>query len=382
MVDPLHHVTTFNITTQEWNKIEFDNIPEEMTNVLEFWIVQVGDDWFIVTCSTLEDTSDDNASYTSCVARLDLEQKKCHLLYSKTGCISCRTSAVVVGDSKRNQIVMVCGLGTGRGYRYLTDVIAFDLSENDWKVLGEYPNYPALYGSSGLLWKERYLIIVGGGVTSCETTSDIICFDLEMNDWKTFLHEPYARDQVPIIYPRVSPILSLISNKYASKFMDVPNNGECNTLFMYGGIIDAICQKRILNRVTHEVILFPLDENKFVFGSNIDNTIISHMPLNLTDFCNPGEVIRIHQHKQENPSFNWEMEEDQQDDSKEFKILPPSGGEAVYYQSSNGCEYLYVFPNNIRTKHGYHYLKIALQALPMLFSSVKHGLNDINISFQ
>ena len=162
--------------------------------------------------------------------------------------------------------------------------------------------------------------------------------------------------------------------------MDAPKSDQCDTLFIYGGFIDAICQKRILNRVTHEVILFPLDENKFVVGANKDN--MKPIPLNLTDYCNPGKVIRIHEHKQENPTFNWGIEEDQQDDSKEFKILPAREGEVVRYRSSNGSEYLYVFPNNTDDVCGYHYLKIALHSQPMLFSNVKQGHNDVSFCFQ
>ena len=229
-----------------------------------------------------------------------------------------------IADSKRNCIYIVGGISDSGASQYAKDVVKISLETFEWEVIGSINIYPAMYCQSSLLWKEKFIIVFGGYNTSCSATSDILAFNVDSKEWSTlYSYDRYDRPEIyPIIYPLVEAGMQLVTNKWASQFdKSIPSNTQENTLIIYGGNIDCFVEKTQINRPTHQVFLFHLDESEW----NSTDISKTRIPFNLTDYCTPDDrkLPPIHQRKQKNPvtkSRGILLEDG--DDNEEYKLLP------------------------------------------------------------
>ncbi|EFC45149.1 predicted protein [Naegleria gruberi] len=216
------------------------------------------------------------------------------------------------------------------GYRIrkstsLKDCIKFNVETCEFEFLTNFQMGFVLHSQSSLFWKNRYVIVFGGWITSCFTTANIYAFDVENRNWYSiYCIDDTDEEVIPKILPRYNSGMVLVSNRWASKFnATIPSNDDMDTLFIYGGHIDYMD----ITRDTHEVLLFHLDESLFQLGEVITET---HIPFSLTNYCKDYWEKKLSE-----TEFNLFKDN--------FKILPTTNVSTIYnFKCHTGKERLYI----------------------------------------
>ncbi|KAG2393761.1 hypothetical protein C9374_007292 [Naegleria lovaniensis] len=346
---------SFRIYKLNLQHLEYDELPvpthDQKEQDLKLYIQSacvVGNDIYIYAEKAFSSAFIFKISFSSSDDSMPSDTPFCELIHQTTSEYHRLYLTPLIGDSQRKCLYLIGGCYFKGGYN--RDVLKFDIEQRTWSIISQFYYSPALYLQSATLWKNRYIVMFGGFITSCAACSDVIAFDLDTKEWWTcYKTTHYGDADLLSPYARYNSGIALVSNQYASNFISNTTSQslfELNTLFIYGGFIDTILKynnvTRIIQRVSHEVLLFPLDESKWVS----DDEIQTIQPLSLTDYCNPcPEKLKIHEIPQNNPIFSTHgFEEDNQDDSSEFKILPATIPQGLfhYYNPCKGEECLFV----------------------------------------
>ncbi|EFC40709.1 predicted protein [Naegleria gruberi] len=177
--------------------------------------------------------------------------------------LTVRMACSIIADEERECVYMIGGLNIRKDAElYRDDISQFNVKTIEWSLLTNVETV-ALYSHSSLMWKNKFIVIFGGYISSCSVSSNITLYNLETKQWLTAFHLLEDSPSKSKANGRTNSGIALLPNEWACKFnRSIPNNSECDTLIIYGGRISKLVSKRLVYVESSDILLFHLNESE------------------------------------------------------------------------------------------------------------------------
>ncbi|EFC43452.1 predicted protein [Naegleria gruberi] len=333
----IYKTTNFESSTKWQSTLigEFELIKENQSDddLSQMYCLSIDRNIYIITISN----NSMSRIHRISIQKSDEEENYVETLFEDSGGDFIGIDPGLIADSKRNCLYFMFGLTVADSAK--KNITRFDINTGSFSVIGELDR--EFYCLSSTFWKDRYIILVGG-LTNLTPSSDILAFDVEQGIWKQI----YRAKSMPVIYPRYMSGITMVSNNYASQFHpEIPKDSNTDTIFIYGGFLDYEVEvsdhsRFFISRPSHEVILHYLKESEWI--DNMESDCEKRIPISLTDICTPEDrkLEKLHIRR-----IKSGIEDDDAEDSNEFKILPTCTFSTILPLKIRGRQELLIFRN-------------------------------------